>query len=159
MQTRFHTLAPCSQRGHHTPSLPNMTAWYHATPLLLHSYIFTQIQTWLQYHKQIGHWHELSDRSDSPEKQNKSLEKSPEVVMLVDGAVSVLLNCNVPKQLWDMQIHLNISVITGCSIFPTVCFKTNSHLCEKTPVCGTEIKKASAPIIPACQWWHRWRTA
>lgn len=36
---------------------------------------------------------------NKPEEQHESLDKGPEVIMLVDGTFSVLFNRNVPKQL------------------------------------------------------------
>lgn len=40
-----------------------------------------------------------SELGNTPEEKHESLDERPEVVMLVDGTISVLFNRNVPKQL------------------------------------------------------------
>lgn len=55
-----------------------------------------------------------SEPGNAPEEKHESLDECPEVVMLVDGTISVLFNRNVPKQLVKLKNghHKNKTEIT-----------------------------------------------
>lgn len=113
-QPGCHTLALCSLTGGRTPYPPDMPAWSHATPLQWHSYKHTHTQTNKDSLTILGSQSEhcLLETVhrftciEAPEEKHESLYEGSEVVVLVDGALSVLFNSNIPKQLSNTIIPL-----------------------------------------------------
>lgn len=115
-QTGCHNLDLDSLTWGHIPYPQDTPTWSRAMPHPLHSFKHTKRLFYLSRiewpQERLGHgnvyyrfteWH-----IKAPKEKHKSLYKGPEVVMLVDGTVSIFFNCNIPKQLSNTMILLKV---------------------------------------------------